>query len=218
MYYDDLPIWGFLGKVDKEGKVDKDDLLLDVTSVLLFLRYLLTVIACMLSSTIFIFILALVGVFYPYNRGVLFTALVVIYALTSGIAGYTAASFYCEKLITNGKLVLWASFCDILLSQHCRNCLSSHCSIAIWNHCGDFSDMGSGHVALNEIKSSPLILFVKDIEKSIAGNTDIYTALKSKLENLPTNIVVIGSHTQMDNHKEKSYPGSLLFTKFSFIF
>ncbi|KAF7834688.1 RNA polymerase II C-terminal domain phosphatase-like 2 [Senna tora] len=36
----------------------------------------------------------LVGVFYPYNRGALFTALVVIYALTSGIAGYSAASFY----------------------------------------------------------------------------------------------------------------------------
>lgn len=47
-------------------------------------------------STIFIFILALVGVFYPYNRGALFTALVVIYALTSGIAGYTATSFYCQ--------------------------------------------------------------------------------------------------------------------------
>ena len=44
----------------------------------------------------FIFILALVGVFYPYNRGSLFTALVVIYALTSGIAGYTATSFYCQ--------------------------------------------------------------------------------------------------------------------------
>jgi hypothetical protein len=40
--------------------------------------------------------LALVGVFYPYNRGALFTALVVIYALTSGIAGYTATSFYCQ--------------------------------------------------------------------------------------------------------------------------
>lgn len=44
----------------------------------------------------FIFVLALVGVFYPYNRGALFTALVVIYALTSGIAGYTASSFYCQ--------------------------------------------------------------------------------------------------------------------------
>lgn len=38
--------------------------------------------------------LALVGVFYPYNRGALFTALVIVYALTSGIAGYSAASFY----------------------------------------------------------------------------------------------------------------------------
>ncbi|CAF2258576.1 unnamed protein product [Brassica napus] len=48
------------------------------------------------TLTIFIFMLALVGVFYPYNRGALFTALVVIYALTSGIAGYTSASFYCQ--------------------------------------------------------------------------------------------------------------------------
>ena len=38
--------------------------------------------------------LALVGVFYPYNRGALYTALVVIYALTSGIAGYYSASYY----------------------------------------------------------------------------------------------------------------------------
>ncbi|KVH92148.1 Nonaspanin (TM9SF) [Cynara cardunculus var. scolymus] len=57
------------------------------------------------ALTIFIFILALVGVFYPYNRGALFTALVVIYALTSGIAGYTASSFYCQLEGTN-----WAEF------------------------------------------------------------------------------------------------------------
>lgn len=54
-----------------------------------------------ISSTVFIFMLALVGVFYPYNRGALFTALVVIYALTSGIAGYTATSFYCQLEGTN---------------------------------------------------------------------------------------------------------------------
>ncbi|KAJ0048635.1 hypothetical protein Pint_16838 [Pistacia integerrima] len=53
------------------------------------------------TLTVFIFLLALVGVFYPYNRGALFTALVVIYALTSGIAGYTAASFYCQLEGTN---------------------------------------------------------------------------------------------------------------------
>lgn len=54
----------------------------------------LTVIFDPAFSAIFIFMLALVGVFYPYNRGSLFTALVIIYALTSGIAGYYAASFY----------------------------------------------------------------------------------------------------------------------------
>ncbi|KAK6260219.1 ATPase [Theobroma cacao] len=69
-------------------------------------------------------------------------------------------------------------------------------------------------VALNESKGSPLILFVKDIEKSMAGNTDVYSALKCKVEKLPANVVVIGSHTQMDNRKEKSHPGGLLFTKF----
>ncbi|KAE8719623.1 Transmembrane 9 superfamily member 3 [Hibiscus syriacus] len=45
---------------------------------------------------VFIFMLALVGVFYPYNRGALFTAPVVIYALTSGIAGYVATSFFFQ--------------------------------------------------------------------------------------------------------------------------
>ncbi|KAK8565472.1 hypothetical protein V6N13_020579 [Hibiscus sabdariffa] len=69
-------------------------------------------------------------------------------------------------------------------------------------------------VAVNESRSCPLILFVKEIEKSMAGNSDVYTSLKSKVENLPANVVVIGSHTQMDNRKEKSHPGGLLFTKF----
>lgn len=50
--------------------------------------------AQLLALAVFIFMLALVGVFYPYNRGSLYTALVLIYALTSGIAGYTASSFY----------------------------------------------------------------------------------------------------------------------------
>jgi hypothetical protein len=44
--------------------------------------------------SLFIFALALVGVFYPYNRGALYTALIVLYALTACIAGYVAASYY----------------------------------------------------------------------------------------------------------------------------
>ena len=34
------------------------------------------------------------GAFYPYNRGSLFTALIVLYALTAGISGYVACSYY----------------------------------------------------------------------------------------------------------------------------
>jgi hypothetical protein len=43
-----------------------------------------------------IFALALVGVFYPYNRGALFTALIVLYALTACIAGYISTSYYMQ--------------------------------------------------------------------------------------------------------------------------
>lgn len=56
---------------------------------------------------------------------------------------------------------------------------------------------------LGESKRGPFILFVKDLEKSIAGNFEVCNALKMKLENLPANVVVIGSHTRMDDRKEK---------------
>ncbi|CAA6659364.1 unnamed protein product [Spirodela intermedia] len=84
--------------------------------------------ACIGSGTqlfalaIFIFILALVGVFYPYNRGALFTALVVIYALTSGIAGYTATSFYFQLEGTNwvrNLLLTGCLFCGPLFLTFC---------------------------------------------------------------------------------------------------
>uniref|UniRef100_A0A0D6QVG0 Transmembrane 9 superfamily member n=1 Tax=Araucaria cunninghamii TaxID=56994 RepID=A0A0D6QVG0_ARACU len=76
----------------------------------------------LLALAIFIFMLALVGVFYPYNRGALYTALVVIYALTSGIAGYTAASFYRQL---EGKNWVWnllmtgCLFCGPLFLTFC---------------------------------------------------------------------------------------------------
>ncbi|XP_040953179.1 uncharacterized protein [Gossypium hirsutum] len=66
----------------------------------------------------------------------------------------------------------------------------------------------------SESRTSPFILFMKDAEKSLAGNTDSYSTFKSKLEKLPDNVIVIGSHTHTDNRKEKSHPGGLLFTKF----
>ncbi|KAK9104166.1 hypothetical protein Scep_021010 [Stephania cephalantha] len=69
-------------------------------------------------------------------------------------------------------------------------------------------------VVSSESRNSPFILFVKDVEKSIVGNSDSYSAFKSKLEKLPSNVIVIGSQTQNDSRKEKSHPGGLLFTKF----
>lgn len=66
----------------------------------------------------------------------------------------------------------------------------------------------------SESRNSPFILFMKDAEKSIVGNSESYSTFKAKLEKLPNNVVVIGSHTHTDNRKEKSHPGGLLFTKF----
>ncbi|CAM8876458.1 unnamed protein product [Rhodiola kirilowii] len=74
------------------------------------------------TLTIFIFLLALVGVFYPYNRGALFTSLVVIYALTSGIAGYTSTSFYLQLEGTNwvrNLLLTGCLFCGPLFLTFC---------------------------------------------------------------------------------------------------
>lgn len=65
----------------------------------------------MRCRTIFIFIIALVGAFYPYSRGTLFTALVVVYALTSSIVGYTATSFYCQLEGTNWVLAFIHLLC-----------------------------------------------------------------------------------------------------------
>ncbi|TMW91761.1 hypothetical protein EJD97_013932 [Solanum chilense] len=69
-------------------------------------------------------------------------------------------------------------------------------------------------VASKESKSGPLVLFIKDIEKSMVGNPEAYAAFKIKLEHLPENVVAIASHAQSDSRKEKSHPGGLLFTKF----
>lgn len=44
----------------------------------------------------FVFVLAFLGLLYPYNRGALSSYLVVAYALTSVVAGYSAASFHAQ--------------------------------------------------------------------------------------------------------------------------
>ncbi|KAJ0245228.1 AAA-type ATPase family protein [Hirschfeldia incana] len=69
-------------------------------------------------------------------------------------------------------------------------------------------------VLSNESEKGSLILFLKDIDKTVSGGSDVYVTLKSKLEKLPENVVVIASQTQLDSRKEKSHPGGFLFTKF----
>jgi transmembrane 9 superfamily member 1 len=48
----------------------------------------------LLVLLLFIFALALIGVFYPYNRGAPYTACIVLYALTAGISGYLSARLF----------------------------------------------------------------------------------------------------------------------------
>lgn len=48
------------------------------------------------TSSMFIFLLALGGVVYPYNRGFFLSVLLAIYTVTSGVAGYTSTKLYLE--------------------------------------------------------------------------------------------------------------------------
>lgn len=53
----------------------------------------------LLTVVFFLFVLAFVGMLYPYNRGALFTYFVLLYALSSVVGGYTTVSFhnqFCE--------------------------------------------------------------------------------------------------------------------------
>ncbi|KAG5600291.1 hypothetical protein H5410_031661 [Solanum commersonii] len=50
--------------------------------------------------------LGVLGVFQPYDRGVLPTALVIIYAITSAVAGFSAVSFYHQLEGSNSLRVI----------------------------------------------------------------------------------------------------------------
>ncbi|XP_010271660.1 PREDICTED: transmembrane 9 superfamily member 5-like [Nelumbo nucifera] len=50
----------------------------------------------LLTLFFFVFLLVLLGVLYPYSHGTLYSSLVVIYAFTSMVGGYTASSFHVQ--------------------------------------------------------------------------------------------------------------------------
>ncbi|PHU15993.1 hypothetical protein BC332_17198 [Capsicum chinense] len=58
-------------------------------------------------------------------------------------------------------------------------------------------------VVIRESRNSPVILFMKDAEKTTAGNSVSYSMYKSWLEKIPDNIVIIGFHIHSDDHKEE---------------
>lgn len=60
-------------------------------------------------SVCILFLLAFFGVLYPYNRGALLTSLVLVYALTSVVGGYTSAAFHNQFSETG-----WVSFSEPL--------------------------------------------------------------------------------------------------------
>ncbi len=72
--------------------------------------------------SLFIFALALVGAFYPYNRGALYTALIVLYALTACVAGYVASSYYKQmegELWVRNILLTCFIFCGPFFITFC---------------------------------------------------------------------------------------------------
>ena len=75
--------------------------------------------AQILVIALFIFAMALVGAFYPYNRGALLSSCVVLYALTAGISGYVSGIYY--KMFggsnwVNNVLLVSVIFCGPVLA------------------------------------------------------------------------------------------------------
>eukprot|EP00891_Asterochloris_glomerata_P007011 jgi/Astpho2/7011/Aster-01865 len=80
--------------------------------------------AQLFTLALFIFTLACLGSFYPYNRGGLFTALIVLYALTASISGYMAASYYRQmegQDWVRNILLTCVVFCGPLFLMFCFN-------------------------------------------------------------------------------------------------
>ena len=58
------------------------------------------------SLIVFLLILAVMNTFYPGNRGAMYTAAIVLYALTAGTAGFVSAHLYCR--LSGSEAGQWA--------------------------------------------------------------------------------------------------------------
>ena len=93
----------------------------------------------LLYLTLCVFALALVGVFYPYNRGLLYTAQITLYAVTSGVAGFTSATLYRQlrgaRWVRNVGLTL-AAFAAPFFAVFCVvNTIAIAYRCALWLCC-----------------------------------------------------------------------------------
>ena len=61
--------------------------------------------AQLFSLIFFLLVLAVMNIFYPGNRGAMYTAAIVLYALTAGTAGFVSAHMYCRFYGAHGR---WA--------------------------------------------------------------------------------------------------------------
>merc|ERR1719230_1199189 len=61
--------------------------------------------AQLFSLIVFLLMLAIMNMFYPGNRGAMYTAAIVLYALTAGTAGFVSAHVFCRFYGADGA---WA--------------------------------------------------------------------------------------------------------------
>jgi hypothetical protein len=62
--------------------------------------------AQLFSLVLFMLVLAIMNMFYPGNRGAMYTAAIVLYATTAGTAGYVSAHLYCR--VSGSESSMWA--------------------------------------------------------------------------------------------------------------
>ncbi|KAK3139958.1 hypothetical protein QOZ80_5AG0393260 [Eleusine coracana subsp. coracana] len=67
-------------------------------------------------------------------------------------------------------------------------------------------------VISEEVKSSNLIVLLKDVEKSFTEYTESHAPLRSEL---PPGVLIIGSHTEAESRKDQIRHGGFLFPKLS---
>ncbi|KAK6163547.1 hypothetical protein DH2020_000411 [Rehmannia glutinosa] len=144
----DLRKWS-IGDEDEEKEVGWKYIHGDVFRCPTNLPLFSAVLGCgtqLLIMVFVLFVLAFLGVFYPYSRGALSTSIFISYTLTSAVAGYTSASFcsqYAETGWCDCSTSSWNNICHF--SYTCTCCNSINCPWGV-----------TGHRYKSDLQSSPV--------------------------------------------------------------